>query len=51
MPYTIRKVNRGWALIREDGSSKQVAKSKKNAEAARRLLMGLEHGWKPRGRK
>ena len=49
MPYTIRKVAKGWALVRADGTVKQVAKSKENAKAAQRLLMGLEHGWKPTG--
>ena len=51
MPYTIQKRGSKWALVRTDGTVKQTSTSKKKAEAARRLLMGLEDGWTPRGRK
>ena len=49
MPYkqvgnkVMHKKN-GWSV-------KQTAKNPENAAAAIRLLQGVEHGWKPTGRK
>lgn len=50
MPYRLsgKKImhmkNGKWSL-------KQVAKSEKNAKAALRLLLAVEHGFKPTGKK
>jgi len=40
-------------LHKKDGkwSVKQTASSVKNAKSAMRLLQGIEHGWKPTGKR
>ena len=49
MPVKIKKVN-GYRVSTPGGvKAKHTTKGK--AEAQRRLLQGVEHGWKPTGKK
>ena len=52
MPYTIRKKGNVWLTVNtETGKIKGTHRTKKLAEAQRRLLYGVEHGWKPTGKR
>lgn len=50
MPY---KLKGNVIYTKSSGSwkKKQKASSKENAESAMRLLHGVEHGWKPTGKR
>lgn len=50
MPVTTRKVKGGYR-VSTPGGVKSKKTSKENAEAQARLLRGVEHGWKPTGKK
>jgi hypothetical protein len=47
MPY--KRVGKTVMHKKDGWSKKQTATSVENAEAAMRLLQGVEHGWKPTG--
>lgn len=47
MPYTIRKSGNKYVLVRRNGTIKSRHTTKAKAEAANRLIMAKEHGWKP----
>lgn len=49
MPVKIRKVN-GYR-VSTPGGVKAKSTTKGKAEAQRRLLRGVDHGWKPTGKK
>ena len=49
MPYKIEKKN-GYKVTSPHGT-KAKSTSLKNAKAQVRLLRGVEHGWKPTGKK
>lgn len=52
MPYAIRKVVGGYAVVNtRTGKRHSKHTSKAKAEAQVRLLRGVEHGFKPTGRK
>jgi hypothetical protein len=51
MPYTIEKQGNEWCLVREDGTTKQCHKSKKDAEGARRAIAMSEHNISPASKK
>ena len=52
MPYAIRKKGNKWLVVNKDtGKVKGTHDSKEKAEAQVRLLYGVEHGWKPTGKK
>lgn len=51
MPYTIQKRGSKYALVRRNGTVKSRHDTKAKAEAARRLIMGKEHDWKPTGKR
>jgi hypothetical protein len=46
MPVSIRK-GRGGYSVRTPGGVKAKKTTKKKAEAQKRLLNAIEHGWKP----
>ena len=49
MPYAVLKKGNKWLLINKDtGKVKGTHESKKKAEAQRRLLQAIEHGWTKR---
>lgn len=50
MPVKIRKVSKGYRVSTPSGVHAK-ATTKKKAEAQARLLRGVEHGWKPTGKK
>lgn len=49
MPVTTRKEKGGGYTNRTPGGVKGRHMTKKNAMAQKRLLQGVEHGWKPTG--
>jgi len=49
MPAEVKKVN-GYQ-VSTPGGIKAKSTTKKKAEAQVRLLQGVEHGWKPTGKK
>ena len=49
MPVTIKSAN-GKYIVSTPGGVKSKGTSKKSAEAQKRLLLGIEHGWKPGSR-
>lgn len=50
MPVTIRKKKNGYE-VRTPGGVKSKKTTKKKALAQKRLLQGVEHGWKPTRKK
>jgi hypothetical protein len=50
MPEKVKKV-RGGYQVSTPGGVKAKHTSKEKAEAQVRLLRGVEHGWKPTGKK
>lgn len=47
MPYTIKKQDRKWAIVRKtDGKVVGTSDSKAKAEASVRARLAGEHGWK-----
>lgn len=51
MPVTIRKLKDGSYRLSTPGGVKAKRTTKKKAEAQKRLLQAVEHGWKPTGKK
>jgi len=54
MPYRIEhgSGSKPWKLVKTDtGKVVGSSKTKADAEASRRLRMGIEHGWIPTGKK
>lgn len=52
MPYAVRKRGSKWVTVNKNtGDVKGTHSSKAKAEAQRRLLEGIKHGWKPTGKK
>ena len=49
MPVKIRKKDHEYE-VRTPGGVKAKSTTKEKAEAQRRLLQGIEHGWKPTGK-
>jgi hypothetical protein len=50
MPVKIKKTAAGKFKVSTPGGTKAKGTSKKKAEAQKRLLNAVEHGWKPRGK-
>ena len=50
MPVKIKKTKKGYR-VSTPGGVKAKHTTKKKAQAQARLLRGVEHGWKPTGRK
>ena len=48
MPAKIRKVGKGRYSVKTPGGTKAKATTKAKAEAQRRLLNAVEHGFKPK---
>lgn len=52
MPYAIRKQNTKFAVVNtETGKTKGTHNSRMAAQRQMNLLRGVEHGWKPTGKK
>ena len=51
MPAKIRKVGKNRYSVKTPGGTKAKATTKAKAEAQRRLLEGIDRGWKPTGKK
>jgi hypothetical protein len=51
MPTKIRKTGKGKYKVSTPGGVKAKGTTKKKAESQARLLRGVEHGWKPTGKK
>lgn len=52
MPYAVRKRGTKFVVINKNtGKVKGTHTSKIKAERQMRLLYGVEHGWKPTGKK
>lgn len=51
MPAKVRKKKGGGYTVSTPGGVKAKGTTKKKAEAQARLLEGVEHGWKPTGKK
>jgi hypothetical protein len=51
MPYKIKRIKSKYVLVRRNGTVKSRHDTKAKAEAARNLIMGKEHGWKPSKRR
>jgi hypothetical protein len=51
MPVTVKKKAGGRYSVSTPGGVKARSTTKSKAEAQRRLLEGVERGWKPTGRK
>jgi hypothetical protein len=49
MPAKVKKV-KGKYQVKTPGGVKAKGTTKEKAEAQRRLLEGVEHGWKPTGK-
>lgn len=50
MPYSIRKTKNGYGVLNTQTKKwKSKDTSKLKAEAQKRLLDGVDHGWKPTG--
>jgi hypothetical protein len=50
MPYAVRKVQGGYSVATPHGV-KARRTTKKKARAQVRLLKGIEHGWRPSGKR
>lgn len=50
-PVKVSKAGGGKYRVSTPGGVKAKGTTKAKAEAQRRLLQGVEHGWKPTGRK
>ena len=50
MPVKVRKVNGGYK-VSTPGGTKAKHTTKAKAQAQRRLLQGVDRGWKPTGKK
>ena len=50
MPVKVTKTKAGKFRVSTPGGTKAKGTTKAKAEAQRRLLEGVEHGWKPIGR-
>jgi hypothetical protein len=51
MPVKKRKLKSGKYRVSTPGGVKSKSTTKKKAEAQKRLLNAVEHGWKPTGKK
>ncbi len=51
MPYSIRKSKGGKYRVSSPHGVKAKGTTREKAEAQVRLLHGVEHGWKPTGKK
>lgn len=51
MPVKLRKKKGGKYSVSTPSGVKAKGTTKKKAEAQKRLLNAIEHGWKPTGRK
>ena len=52
MPYSVRKKGTKFQVInKQTGDVKGTHDSRVKAERQMRLLYGVEHGWKPTGKK
>ena len=51
MPVKIKKTKSGKYTVSTPGGTKSKGTTKKKAEAQKRLLNAVEHGWKPTGKK
>ncbi|KPJ51423.1 MAG: hypothetical protein AMJ38_00540 [Dehalococcoidia bacterium DG_22] len=52
MPYAIEKRGKKWAVVNKDtGKVKGTHSSRAAAQRQVNLLRGVEHGWKPTGKK
>jgi len=52
LPYSVRKTNGAYEVVDvETGKVHASHTTKEKAEAQRRLLEGVRHGWKPTGKK
>jgi hypothetical protein len=51
MPYKIAKLPSGKYKVTSPHGTKSKGATLKNAEAQVRLLRGVDHGWKPTGKK
>jgi hypothetical protein len=52
MPYAIQKRGKKWAVVNtETGKTKGTHSSRASAQKQINLLRGVEHGWKPTGKK
>jgi hypothetical protein len=52
MPYTVRKTDGAYQVVdRETGEVYSHHTTKEKAERQRRLLEGVRHGWKPKGKR
>lgn len=51
MPVNIEKVRKGVYRVTTPGGVKAKHTTKEKAMAQERLLMGIEHGWKPTNRR
>jgi hypothetical protein len=51
MPAKIKKTKTGKYTVSTPGGTKSKGTTKAKAEAQARLLQGVEHGWKPTGKK
>jgi len=51
MPYKIEKSGKKYKVKGSDGKEMSKGTTKTKAEAQKRLLYGVEHGWKPTGKK
>ena len=51
MPAKIKKNKKGGYSVRTPGGVKAKNTTKKKAEAQKRLLNAIDHGWKPTGKK
>lgn len=51
MPVTIKKKKSGKYSVSTPGGTKAKGTTKAKAEAQANLLRGVEHGWKPTGKK
>lgn len=50
MPVTVRKTPKGYK-VSTPGGVKSKGSTKANALAQKKLLLAVEHGWKPSGKK
>ena len=48
MPVKTKSVGRGKVRVSTPGGVKSKATTPEKAKAQKRLLLGVEHGWKPR---
>jgi len=50
MPVKITKLGGGKVRVSTPGGVKSKSTTMKKAQAQRRLIHGIEHGWKPTGK-